>query len=216
MADDIFWSVITPVLLELLKMTLYAWIWPHAKNVIIWSGSWWIKRHWSPQNQKCSFKNFPHFFLLQAMIKCFQSNAPAKKNLFSEREPASLGSALKKVLGATDHETVRGEGAYPRIPAGRFLSCLCLTPLHFRGMHWAEGTCLKPLSRLVSGRAKICNEGSGMPRLQPASIQGLTHADTLHPHIWRGLASGTKSQNLILTSNTVKKLLLFQVSQWEL
>lgn len=69
------------------------------------------------------------------MIKCFQSNTPAKKNLFSEREAASLDPALKKVLGATDHETVRGEVAHPRIPAGRFLSCLCLTPLHLGGMH---------------------------------------------------------------------------------
>lgn len=55
------------------------------------------------------------------MIKRFQSNAPAKMNLFSEREAASFGPALQKVLGATDHEMVRGEVGLseviqPRIP----------------------------------------------------------------------------------------------------
>lgn len=55
------------------------------------------------------------------MTKCFQSNVPAKMDLFSEREAVTLGPALQKVLGATNHKTVRGEvGLFeviqPRIP----------------------------------------------------------------------------------------------------
>lgn len=63
------------------------------------------------------------------MTKCFQSDAPAKTSRFSEREAADLGPALNKVLGATDHEIVRGEVGlgevglvevvHLRIPAGR-------------------------------------------------------------------------------------------------
>lgn len=90
---------------ELLKMTPNAGIYPQAKSFIIRPGSSWLNRHWSPQNQKWPFKNFPHLFLLQAMIKCFQSNAPPRMNPFSEREAASLGLALRKLPGATEHET---------------------------------------------------------------------------------------------------------------
>lgn len=46
------------------------------------------------------------------MIKSFQSNAPAKVNLFSAREAVSLGPALIKVPSATDYEIDRSEADY--------------------------------------------------------------------------------------------------------
>lgn len=46
------------------------------------------------------------------MIKSFQSNAPAKVNLFSAREAVSLGPALIKFPSATDYEIDRSEADY--------------------------------------------------------------------------------------------------------
>lgn len=160
-AYGIFRSLITSVLPELLKMTPKAWICSHAKGFIIRPGSSWLKRHWTPQNQKCPFKNVPHLFSFQGMIKSFQSNASAKMNLLKKWPvwvqhlqrflvPQTMRYAeVRQTVWRVHRESLKIFKLLSRkLPALSLPNC---PPLN-RDAAEPEGTCLKPLSRLVSYR----------------------------------------------------------------
>lgn len=141
-ADDIVQSLITLMPLELLKMTPDVGICSNAKSFIIRLGSSWLKRHWSPQKQKCPFRNFPHLFLLRAMIKCFQSNTPAKKEPIFWKRSGQFGSSTYK--GSWYHKpwnsprwsgTVHRESQRTWKLRSRKISELpCPTPFNLTGM----------------------------------------------------------------------------------
>lgn len=141
----------------------------------------------SPETEM-PFQKFSTFVLLRAMIKCFQSNTPAKKEPIFWKRSGQFGSSTYK--GSWYHKpwnsprwsgTVHGESQRTwKLWSRKICELPCPTPFNLTGMQVSWRDLSEATKQVRERQSQDLNERLDMPRLQTAPVQGLTPGVDAH------------------------------------